>query len=380
MSIWDDLHTNISQAESLYDAVVSQRDAAQDEAARLEGDLGVARNEVDRLTRALADCEAGAPPPPPPTTEVVPPGTVYVCQQVNSGQELLNMRTQIEAAYAWLTGPVGLSVRFPAERVNAALLAAILSVAGDRPVAIRPMMGRHTPDDVLAAGPWYTEGVSGGQRAPLPFTSDGSANIPFEHWYDDLCVELGEWCATHGAQLHLPWYGMDWAELAHGPGVRNAAGYSLGRFIDAHKRLVDIAHNAVPESVPLEWPLSGHGPLGTVIGDLANHMATITDGLVNGQANGWSPTNYPPRQIFGQPSATAEQQMWTAAGLPDDPIVEMGLQAIQPTAWTAPQFAQMFTAATEVHARYVEIYTPSWGTALGGAQAAVDTWRASLGA
>src|SRR5438067_4533772 len=220
----------------------------------------------------------------------------WVLHQPSTVADLHKAGPEIQAAMA-LPGVVGLSLRFPWNAVDTdfSILTEGLAIAraGGKALSIRPMAGRWTPARVFDAGsPFYT--LSSGEKVPTPFYADGSPNLVVELAYDEFVGRLAAWSRANGVSLlHLPWYGQDWAELNLAAQVRSAPGYSLNAWLDAHRRLVDIAARYAGPDLAVEFPLSGSGPLaGGPSAALADYIVSTAGAGSDRffvQANGWGP-------------------------------------------------------------------------------------------
>ena len=225
----------------------------------------------------------------------------------------------------------GLSLRVPWNAINDSLLdtgKAIADAAG-KAFSIRFMAGRYTPQAVFDAGsPSY---MANGNRVPTPFFSDGSPNTVFESFFADEVAHLAAYCRSHGIHLlHLPWYGLDWAELNNGAEVRAAPGYSQSAFINAHERLIDIALRYAGDDLAVEFPMSGHGPLDQVGAALTDHIVSVAganSARIYVQSNGLGPERRLGRAepsdgaVHGQRRLVARRSPWRA----DDPTGRLQL-------------------------------------------------------
>jgi len=276
-----------------------------------------------------------------------------VLQQVTSSEQLGHLRPLLDDALS-TPGVAGLSLRVPWTAIdgNLGLLDEGRAIAADHGLgyAVRFMAGRHSPARVLNGGPTYTVD---GARIPAPFGPDGAPNTAFEAAYGEVVAALAAWSRAHGVGLlHLPWYGQDWSELNHGREVRAAAGYSYQAWLQAHRRLIDVAVARAGGPGPvLEWPLSGYGPLWPAAGDLADHLvaafASNPAGVVV-QANGWDHDG-----VWGAPDAGIERQMDAALTRP----IAHAFQAIQPT---VTRWEESYAIARSKGAAYVEVYADSF--------------------
>ena len=151
--------------------------------------------------------------------------------------------------------------------------------------------------------------------------------------------------------LHLAWYGQDWAELNHGKEVRAQPGYSYENWLKAHVRLLDIGLKSADESLAVELPFSGYGPLTEAAVALADHVVERvgpSNPVFFCQANGWGP-----RGDWGAPDAKTEaafDAVWRR------PICR-GQQAIQPGDY---DWSAMFQQLSANQATYGEVYAPSF--------------------
>ncbi len=278
----------------------------------------------------------------------------WVLQQTGSLAELERMQGAIEAALE-LDGVVGFSQRAPWKSIDESLE---LLEAGKRladrkgkAYSLRFMAGRHTPARVFEVGcPHY---LNKGEKVPAPFGADGSTNAVFEREYDAFVARLAQWCRANEVRLlHLAWYGQEWAELNHGKEVRALPGYSFENWLEAHKRLIDIGLKYADESLAVELPFSGYGPLTEAAAIFADHViARIGPGspLFFCQANGWGPNGE-----WGAPSAEVEKAFDAVWAKP----IRRGLQMIQPRDYDWPI---VFSRLYESQADYCEVYTPSFG-------------------
>jgi hypothetical protein len=289
----------------------------------------------------------------------------WVLQQVTSREELDRLLPTTLVPALETPAIRGFSMRVPWSAIDGdfALLDAGLAVARARGLAfsVRFMAGRHTPARVFDAGcPSY---LHRGERVPVPFLPDGAPNEVFEAEYERFVARLAGWCRAHGVRLlHLAWYGQDWAELNHGKEVRAQPGYSYEAWLHAHVRLLDIGLKQADESVAVELPLSGYGPLTAAAVALADHVVERvgpTNPIFFCQANGWGPAG-----DWGAPDARTEaafDAVWRR------PICR-GQQAIQPGDY---DWSALYRRLAENRATYGEIYAPSF-TGPRGAQLAEE--------
>ena len=276
----------------------------------------------------------------------------WVLIQVNGQSQLNNQSQWISDA---LTGfPTrGLSLRVPWNVLSDPLLDAgkAIADAAGKAFSIRFMAGRYTPQAVFDAGsPSY---MANGNRVPTPFLADGSPNTVFESFFDATVAHLAAYSRSHGIHLlHLPWYGLDWAELNNGTEVRAAPGYSQSTFIQAHERLIDIALKYAGDDLAVEFPMSGHGPLDQVASALTAHIVAVAganNARIYVQANGLGPNG-----DWGAPNQATEQSMDAAVWSKQ---VRRGEQMIQPGDYN---WASVFASPMANGASYVEVYIESF--------------------
>lgn len=258
----------------------------------------------------------------------------------------------------------------------------------DVDLSIRIMLGRHCPSRILqgtATNPTVTED---GDTIPAPWRNGyDTFNTDFEADYDDLCSALAQWCRDNSVPLlHMGWFGHNYSEVHRGQAVQaiqsgptydtlgaSAGGDTLNggrrlQFIDAHKRLVDIAYPYSGADLCIEFPLSGSGPISdadvnkSVIDWLADHFESKTGGGWNPrlamQANGWGGTDQSGVQYAGDWGAsplaqeTYKDRVWSRT-------VVRGEQDIYPASGAEDQsvrWQRMFTSLTNNQATYGELY------------------------
>ena len=283
----------------------------------------------------------------------------WALQQAGSVRELASFRSKwIDAA---LKTPHlrGFCLRVPWKAVDEdfALLEAGLKIARGRKLdySVRFMAGRHTPARVFEKGcAFYTRKSRTGtvERVPAPFNPDGTPNTIFEKEYDAFVTRLAAWCREKDIHLlHLAWYGQEWAELNHGKEVRGLKGYSYDAWLTAHKRLIDIGLTHADDTMAVELPFSGYGPLTDAAVAMADHVVKKigpSKPTFFCQANGWGRAGE-----WGAPSAATEaafDRVWQR------PICR-GLQAIQPRDF---DWADMYAKVRAAKATYCEVYAPSF--------------------
>ncbi len=216
--------------------------------------------------------------------------------------------------------------------------------------SVRFMAGRHSPEDVFAAGsPYY---LSGQEKIPTPFYEDGSPNVIFEQQYDKFVAHLASWCRANNVRLlHLAWYGQAWAELNNGKEVRAQKGYSEKAFVNAHKRLIEIGLRYSGKPLAVEFPFSGYGPLVGIssrFADFVINQIGPSNPIFFCQANGWGE-----RKDWGGPDDVEVEQdkIWLK------PICR-GEQMIQPQDY---DWQAVYKLLYQNKATYCEVYTPSFG-------------------
>lgn len=280
-------------------------------------------------------------------------GTWALCQAATR-DELFRQDLQIEQALA-TPNLRGFCLRVPWKAIDNdfALLELGLGYARkhNKAFSVRFMAGRHTPNRVFKDGsPCYTH--PSGDLVPLPFFPDGRPNTIFERHYEQIIAKLADWCRRNQVPLlHAAWYGCEWAELDHGQAVRRAKGYSYSAWLEAHRRLLDIAINHSGDDLAVEFPFSGHGPLTEAAVALADHVVKRL-GPNNPrffcQANGWSPQG-----DWGAPSKEIEiafDRVWAR------PLYH-GQQAIQPNSY---DWSKMYKILRENRSTYCEVYVRSF--------------------
>lgn len=124
---------------------------------------------------------------------------------------------------------------------------------------------------------------------PLPWddTSASGRNEIFEGYFTTFCTGLAAWCrANNDPILHIPWYSGQFAELFLSVDITGYTGafgtYSYTKFINGHKKLVDIADAVKGPDLQVEAPMSGTGNLTNqgghdTVGDLSSYIATKTN-------------------------------------------------------------------------------------------------------
>ena len=162
-----------------------------------------------------------------------------------------------------------------------------------------------------------------------PFFSDGSPNTIFESFFNDEVAHLAAYCRSSRDYhlLHLPWYGLDWAELNNGAEVRAAPGYSQSAFINAHERLIDIALQYAGDDLAVEFPMSGYGPLEQVGAALTDHIVSVAganSARIYVQSNGLGPNG-----DWGGPGPkpteqSMDQAVWSRAVLRRQQMIQPG--------------------------------------------------------
>ena len=297
-------------------------------------------------------------PTPTPTPALAPGiGGTWVVQQALTSSDV--DPPAVETALS-TPGIRGYSLRVPWNALTTtSLLDQGLATARRHNVAfsIRFMAGQWTPAAVFSAGsPSYTAAASGANPVPTPFTAAGAPNAVFEAAYNSEVSALAAYCRANGVHLlHLPWYGLAYAELNHGNEVRSQPGYSYAAWLKAHEDLVDIAAKYAGADLQVEFPLTGYGPLTQAVSDLSGYIAGKGSNFFV-QANGLGPQSYG-MSDFGTTDPTVESSddaTWTKP-------VGKGEQMIQPGDfdWDA-----IYARLKANGAHYVEIYASSFATGL----------------
>jgi hypothetical protein len=267
-------------------------------------------------------------------------------------EDLAALRPNLDRALA-IPGVKGFSLRvtWNSLRDNLDLLAAGKRIADERGLAFsfRVLAGYRVPPELFADGcPSYLDEQSRGRPLPAPFMPDGAPNEIFERHYERLLQRVTAWARDQGVRLvHCPWYGLAWAELNHHRGVRAAPGYTYERWYRAHTRLFDLAIKYADATLAIELPLSGGGPTGDTVAELADHFVARLgprDDRFFFQANGWGPTGY-----WGSADSEMEQRKRRAFERP----VLRGLQSIRQGAY---DWRELFVFLRQVDATYCEIY------------------------
>ena len=271
---------------------------------------------------------------------------------IDSTAELEALRGTLDPALA-SEGMRGFSLRVTWSAIDRdlALLEHGRRIAEARGLAFsfRVLAGYRVPARIFDDGsPFYFDAEGRDRRIPTPFRADGSPNKVFERHYAAMLRRVTDWARANGVRLvHCPWYGLSWAELNHEVGVRRAPGYTYDRWFDAHVRLFDLALQFADDQLAIELPLSGGGPTGDTVTQLADH-AWARLGPRNDrfffQANGWGPGGY-----WGSPNPEMERMKREAFDRP----VPRGLQSIRQGDY---EWRELFQLLRESQATYAEIY------------------------
>jgi hypothetical protein len=234
----------------------------------------------------------------------------------------------------------------------------------------RFMAGEWTAASVFDAGsPYYT--LTTGQKVPTPFFPDGSPNTIFETSWGNMVASLASWCRTRGVrELHLPWYGQNWAELNNGSEVRSQPGYTYAAWLNAHERLIDLAIAQSGKDLAVEFPLTGDGPLASsgeypAVRDLSAYMASKNGPCQPNlfcQTNGWGPSTWGIGD-FGATSAALEATL--DGDLWSKPVYrgEQMIQGQDYDSWPAI-FQQLYKNS----ATYCEVYAANFYDSNGNPQ------------
>jgi hypothetical protein len=222
--------------------------------------------------------------------------------------------------------------------------------------AFRVMNGTGTPEWVYAAGAAaYDPRDRGVTRLPVPWD-----DVFYDKWRAFVAA-LG---ARYDGNPHVAYVAMSmpagrWAELLFPVALPDVPGYSLERFVDSHRRIVEAYASAFPRT-PLTLAITGH----EYDGSLQQVDAALTDYIVERfgpdnprviiQANGWSE-----RTVMGR-NTTVDR---TFDGCFAKPI-RRGLQQIAADSWTRrrppdTRMGDQFLANAVLlryRAQYAEVY------------------------
>lgn len=300
----------------------------------------------------------------------------WVLQQIENAAHLSSLETQIRAALR-VPGVRGFSMRVRWNLIdtrpdtstapNFALLQQGYDIAASegKEFSVRFMAGRHTPPRILNHPdcPRYSF-VEGGNTffSPTPWKADGSPNQVFEDGYAEFIPHLAQWCRTRPnpvGLLHLAWFGQAWAELNHGIEVRSTPGYTQARWLAAHIRLVNLGLALSDETLSIEFPFSGYGPVNNLVDDIGDHIVSVV--------GPWSPRVFVQANGLGPASAQAVDGDWGAPNANTEAIFDAnvwtrpllrGQQMIQP--FNYPDWAGIFAKLYLNSATYIEVYLPSF--------------------
>ena len=271
---------------------------------------------------------------------------------INSIEDLQSLHRTLDPALA-IDGVKGFSLRvtWSAIHRDLSLLEHGKRIADERGLAFsfRVLAGYRVPPELFADGsPWYLDPEGRDRKIPTPFQPDGSPNEVFERHYSAMLRTVTTWARANGVRLvHCPWYGLSWAELNHHIAVRRAPGYTYDRWFDAHTRLFDLAVAFADERLAIELPMSGGGPTGDSVAQLADHawarLGPKSDRFFF-SANGWGPGGY-----WGSPNPEMEMLKRRAF---ERPLLR-GLQSIRQGAY---DWRELFADLRDVHVTYCEIY------------------------
>ncbi len=271
---------------------------------------------------------------------------------IDSIAELESLRRTLDPALE-IEGVKGFSLRVTWNSIHRdlSLLEHGKRLADERGLAFsfRVLAGHRVPAEIFADGsPWYLDPEARNRKIPTPFHPDGRPNDVFERHYVEMLRRVTTWARANGVRLvHCPWYGLSWAELNHHVAVRHAPGYSYDRWLDAHTRLFDLALQFADERLAIELPLSGGGPTGDTVSQLADYawarLGPNSERFFF-SANGWGPGGY-----WGSPNPEMETLKRRAFERP----VLRGLQSIRQGAY---DWRELFAYLRDVDATYCEIY------------------------
>lgn len=265
--------------------------------------------------------------------------------------------------------------------------------AGATRVAVRLISGSKMPASLQ--GRQWTDGA--GLTSPMPYNTDGTPNAVFvANLKTEMrkaavaLLERADFIGDAFPILHWPWYSYQWSELYYGTEVRNVAGWSDTNFVTAHKAIIDAAADLAaefPGRFITGFQLSGHGPIQSMMDDLAIYIGTkFTAERAMVHANGLSATGQ-----WGQSDPAVDTSMDVAfdvaaqqeGGLDN---ILVGLQAIQP--WgtggnaelTAAQWDGVYNQVRAAGGDSVEIYLESFtlesATSLAAFQTENSQWLA----
>jgi hypothetical protein len=127
------------------------------------------------------------------------------------------------------------------------------------------------------------------QSGPCPFDSAGVAgNAAFSAAYATMVTDISAWCRSNDVRLlHVPTYGMLWAEIANNDELQAMTGYSTSAFVDAHNELLDLCAAEAGPDLAFEWPSSGHNVTTVNPGILGHAETAFTLGEFITQQNGF---------------------------------------------------------------------------------------------
>ena len=156
--------------------------------------------------------------------------------------------------------------------------------------AFRVMNGTGTPEWVYAAGAQaYDPQDRGVTRLPLPWD-----DVFFEKWRAFIGALARRYDGHPGvAYVAMSMPAGRWAELLFPVSLPHLPGYSMERFVDSHRRVLDAYGAAFPHT-PLTLAVTGHeydGSLQRVVAALTEHLVARfgpDNPRVLIQANGWS--------------------------------------------------------------------------------------------
>lgn len=187
----------------------------------------------------------------------------WILQQVENETELHLVEQQMRTA--WVTSKAyGISVRVPWSSIqdNLKLLDSIRAEFYGMPLSIRFMAGRYTPEECRGRAFVYdgsaTNGLGAGSIIPAAFGPNGGKNLVFENRWITKVKRVARWCRHNDVDLlHLPWFGLLWAELALISQMYTLPGYTYEQVVASHRRLLFAARDIVTTG-DFEFPISGH--------------------------------------------------------------------------------------------------------------------------
>lgn len=290
----------------------------------------------------------GTNPPPPPPLPANPEWTrgtwiLHMATATSGNSWSQSIRDDIRDNILPLDGITGFSFRIPWSlyKSNPEIVdqAKALADFRNKKFTIRLMAGRWMGTSFLnSLDPEYkfTDTFQGSTiTVPLPWNSNTGepGNPAFEDEYAAVVTDLAAWSRANGIQeLHCSQYGWAWAEVFCGYKFTGGGGgftdpypgYTFATWLEAHRRIAEIAIDIAGSDLMMEFPLSGHlgntaqvlAPSNTSLGNelvtmMRNEVASratlnnnVWSPLIAVQGNGMGVTNAAPT---GQPCWHAKQ-------------------------------------------------------------------------